>query len=148
MTVNDLLNAVRERQALASNYALGRFLDVRETTIWRWTSGRNTPDDETAARLANLAGLDPDVVVAAMQAARAKTDAERQRWERIAERLEKSAALGAAAAAVVLGMLAPTPPALAYSGGATADPLKIMLTGRRRRLLAALALLIIRSRAA
>jgi DNA-binding transcriptional regulator YiaG len=113
MTAKELLAAVRAAQALPSNYALAKLLDTRENTLWRWNSGKNTPDDKMASHLATLAGLDPDVVVAAMQAQRASEPVERARWERIADRLKTAPAL-----AVLVPFLALA--ALAFPGDAQA----------------------------
>lgn len=135
MNTTDLLHAVRAAHGLPSNYALARFLDVRETTLWRWSSGRNTPDDPTAARLAELAGLDPDSVVAAMHAERAQTEAERARWHRIADRLKGFAA--GVLAALFFGIGGP-PNGGAHASAAafpvapaTVPSLLIMSTARR-----------------
>jgi hypothetical protein len=106
MTINDLLAAVKIRHALASNYALAKFLDTRETTVWRWTSGRNLPDEETTARLAELAGLDPDLVVTSMQGERTRDPAGKARWARIADRLKTAPALACLVPFLALAALA------------------------------------------
>jgi hypothetical protein len=108
MTAQDLLKAVRETHGLPSNYALARFLDVRETTLWRWSSGRNTPDDGMAARLAELAGLDVGVVLACMAAQRATDDTARAMWASVADRLSRSVAAGLAVLAVSAGVPSPS----------------------------------------
>lgn len=114
LTTRELLAQVRHAQGLPSNYALARALGFSEKSIQRWNTGAHTPDDETAARLAELAGLDPDAVVAAMHAERAQSEGERQRWHRIAERLRS-----ATAAAVALACLGFTG---GPDGGAQAAP--------------------------
>lgn len=88
MYSSQLLMAVKRAQKLPSNYALARFLDVRENQIHRWHKNQNAPDDLTAVRLATLAGLDPDVVVAAMHAQRASNPVGRSVWRRISNRLQ------------------------------------------------------------
>lgn len=97
MTARELLAAVRAAQGLPSNYALARVIGVTDTTVTRWNVGSNTPDDLMAQRLATMAGLDPDSVVAAMHAQRSHNPDERALWQRIAERLAAPAlvALGA-----------------------------------------------------
>lgn len=102
MSPKELLAAVRAAQNVPSNYALARVTGIAERSLQRWNVGSHTPDDATAARLAELAGLDPDATVAAMHAQRAAEPAERSRWERIARRLQSA---GAAAAAVFLSLL-------------------------------------------
>lgn len=93
----ELLAAVRSAQRIPSNYRLARVLGVTDKTVQRWQAGENAPDGPTCERLAAMAGLDPDVIVAAMQAHRERDPAERARWERIARRLQGVAASLAAA---------------------------------------------------
>lgn len=117
LTARDLLAAVRARQGIPSNYRLARLLDVPDTTVQRWNTGRNTPDDATAARLAELAGLDADATVASMHAQRAGSAPERSRWERIAERLQRA---GVAACVILsLGFWSGGPDGGAYASTAT-----------------------------
>lgn len=97
MTVRDLLAAVRAAQGIPSNYRLARVLGVTETTVQRWNTGANLPDDAMSARLAEMAGFDPDMVVASMHAERAHEPGERARWTRIAERLGTAAMLAVCA---------------------------------------------------
>lgn len=97
MTSRELLAAVRQAQGLPSNYALARVLGIRDNTLQRWHAEAGAPDDAMAARLATMARLDPDAVVAAMHAQRAGDDEERARWQRIARRLEVTAALAVCA---------------------------------------------------
>lgn len=100
ITTRELLAAVRAAQGIPSNYRLARLIDVPDTTVQRWNTGRNLPDDLMCVRLAELAGLDPSAVVAAIHAERAAAGPERELWTRIAERLQH----GAIAAAVILSM--------------------------------------------
>ena len=149
MTGKELLSAVRTAQGLPSNYALARAVGIPERSLQRWNTGSHTPDDATAARLAELAGLDPDSVVAAMHAQRAADDQERSRWERIARRLEGSGVAAALAVCAVLSLwtsggpdggaslLAGLLPALVDSG---VSPLYIVHCGIAGALLLALLL--------
>jgi hypothetical protein len=102
MTARELLSYVRAAQGIPSNYALAGVLGVPIKTVQRWNTGANTPDDAMAARLAVLAGLDPDTVVAEMQAERANDPAERSRWQRIAARLAAAPAVAACLVAAVI----------------------------------------------
>ncbi len=99
LTTVELLAAARAAHGIPSNYRLARVLNVSDKSIQRWNTGKNTPDDAMASRLAEMAGLDPDSVVAAMHAERAVTEAERARWQRIAHRLQ------AVAACVILSLV-------------------------------------------
>ena len=121
MTPADLIAAVRAAQGIPSNYRLARVLDVPEKTVQRWNVGANAPDDAMAERLAHLAGFDADMVLAAMQAHRASSEADRARWQRIADRLAHAPALALAALVVGFGVASPDasamPRDLAADGG-------------------------------
>ena len=124
----ELLAAVKSAQGITSDYRLARFLGVSDQTVGNWQHGRRRPDDETALRLAELAGLDPDAVLLGLTAERATDEPARQAWERIAARLARAGAAMAVACVTVTG----TPDALAgapcpAAGAATAS-LYIMLT--------------------
>ena len=71
LTTFDLLTAAKANSGIPSNERLARILDVPDNTVVRWNTGRNKPDDEMVRRLAELAGLDPAPVVAAIRAERA-----------------------------------------------------------------------------
>lgn len=105
LTIDALLNRVREAQSLKSDYQLHKALGFSAQTIGHWRHGRSLPDEKACQKLALAAGLDPDVVIAQVHALRTKDSAARAIWERIAERLQM-AAHGAAAAifAVVIAM--------------------------------------------
>lgn len=112
-TTREVLAAVRARNGIPSNYALARFLDVPEKTVQRWHTGRNLPDDATAARLAELGGLDAGAVVASIHAERALDPAARSLWQGIAERLHRAGL--AVAAAILAALFTGGPDARAYA---------------------------------
>lgn len=98
-TTQALLDAAKVRRGLDTDYKLAKALGVAPNYIANYRKGRSRPDDTIAQRLAALAGLDPDYVVACMHAERAATDDGRLTWERIAKRLQATAV---AVAAVIL----------------------------------------------
>jgi hypothetical protein len=108
LTSRELLDTARERRGFPTNAALSRFLGVPERTLQRWKMRKHTPDDDMAARLAELAGMDQGVVLAAMAAQRATDDAARARWEQVADRLSRSVAAGLAVLAVSAGVPSPS----------------------------------------
>lgn len=91
LTTTDLLAAAKAAQGLPSNYRLARALDVPEKTVQRWNTGRNTPDDENAAKLAALAGLDAGYVLACIAAERAAEGPASAVWKAVADRLHHGA---------------------------------------------------------
>ncbi len=102
LTTADLLAAAKNAQGIPSNYRLARVLDVPETTVMRWNTGRNRPDDEMTRRLAEMAGIDPGFAVASVRAEREKEGPMRDLWAGIASRLQ-GGAVAAGLAAVTLG---------------------------------------------
>lgn len=102
LTTRELLAAAKAHSGIPSNYRLARVLDVPETTVQRWNTGRSRPDDEWCAKLAELAGLDAGEVVASIRAERASDPQMRELWQSIADRLH---AAGASALAVILSVL-------------------------------------------
>jgi len=100
LTTASLLAAAKAAQGIPSNYRLARVLDVPETTVQRWNTGKSIPDDAKSVQLAQLAKLDPVEVVAAMHAERASKGPMAEIYQAIAERAGQAAA--AAFVAVIL----------------------------------------------
>lgn len=105
LTIDALLNLVREAQGLKSDYQLHKALGFSAQTIGHWRHARSLPDEKACQKLAVAAGLDPDVVIAQVHALRTKDSAARAIWERIAERLQLA---GAHALAVILSVVCAT----------------------------------------
>lgn len=117
LTTADLLAAAKTAQHIPSNYRLARVLNVPDNTVQRWNTGRNKPDDEMAARLAELAGLDAGQVVASIRAERAEPGPMRDMWADVASRLARAGAAAAVACISVTG----SPDALAHAPGQALD---------------------------
>ncbi len=64
-----------------------RKMGLSRATISKWRSGDRTPDDDEAVKLAELLGREAGELLAECGAARAKTPATRQAWERVAARI-------------------------------------------------------------
>jgi len=97
MNAIELIDAAQAAQGLPSDYALAARLGTTRAALSSYRTGRSKPDDTTAAKLAEMAGLDPGQVIAWMHADRAKDPAARAMWESIAERLKAGAATAACA---------------------------------------------------
>ncbi len=87
LTISDLLSAAKRGAGIPSNYRLARVLDLTDSAVQRWSTGRGVPDDAQARRMALMAGLDPGYVIAAVRALREKDEALRAIWADMAERL-------------------------------------------------------------
>jgi hypothetical protein len=95
-TTKDFIALLKTKHGLKSNYAVAKLLNQTDTAVARWAHGKNSFSDETAMQFADLLDLDPAYVVACMHAERAKLDAEKKLWERIA-----TMSLGVAASLLV-----------------------------------------------
>ena len=117
LTTRDLLAAAKLAKGIPSNYRLARVLEVPDTTVQRWNTGRNRPDDEMAVRLAEMAGLDAGQVVASIRAERAEPGPMRDLWADVAARLAHAGAAAAVACITVTG----SPDALAHAPSQALD---------------------------
>lgn len=105
LTIDALLDRVREAQGLKSDYQLSKLTGFSIQKIGNWRHGRAMPDEKACQILAVAAHIDPDVLIAQVHALRAQDDGARAIWERIAERLQMGAhGLAAAIFAVVLAL--------------------------------------------
>ena len=66
---------------------IARKIGATRSAVSSWRTGRRAPDDEEAIKLAELLGKEPGELLAECGAARAKTPATRQAWERVAARM-------------------------------------------------------------
>ncbi|MFA8363216.1 DUF3693 domain-containing protein [Burkholderia ubonensis] len=83
------LDAAKQRLGVQSDYALAKALGLRTTAISNYRSGRNHFDDATAIKVAHAAGLEPEVVLFAMQVERAKSDEARAVWASLLEKFSE-----------------------------------------------------------
>lgn len=131
-TTNQLLDELKARYGLPSDYALGKFLGHKgQSRISHYRSGRSQFDDEEAAKVAGLLDKSPAYVIACAHAERTKSADQRRIWEMIADKF------GGIAAGVVfaVGAVAPAPSAQAApqaQAEASQGTIGIMSTRRRR----------------
>lgn len=124
-TAAEYLDAIKTRHHLASDYAAAQKLGISRQRVSAYRSGSDSFSEETAARVAELLDCDPEEVVIAAHAERAKDAKTRALWTRLAKK-----AGYAAGVVMVAGAMAGAPaPAQASS-----SPFCIMSTsGNRRR---------------
>ncbi len=107
-TVDTLLDAVKLRHGIKSDYKLAQFLDMTQNTIANYRHGRSRPDDRTLERLAQLAEVDlvdVDVLAAKLQAERTQNEDAKRLWLRIAQRLQAGGAHAGFMVALALSAL-------------------------------------------
>lgn len=86
--INSLLDDIKSRHELKSDYKLSLFLGVTDGSIRNFRHGRSLPDERICGLLANAAGIDPLILAAQVQAQRSKTEEARSLWAMVAERLQ------------------------------------------------------------
>lgn len=87
MNTNQLLDAVKDRFNIPSDYALAPKIGVTRAMVSRYRNRAESLSDDKAMLVADLLELDPGYVLNCMNAERAKTEAAKAAWERAAERL-------------------------------------------------------------
>lgn len=105
--INHYIDAARDRTGCKSDRKLALLIGLAGTTINHWRTGRSLPDDETMAKLAQLAGQEPTMALLDLNIWRSKDGLARSHYIDLARRIGRSAAaffcvgfLGAAAAAL------------------------------------------------
>jgi transcriptional regulator with XRE-family HTH domain len=109
-----LLDKAKVIHSLKSDYKLAMVLGVSQTAVIYYRQGKTLPDARSITKICDLTGDDPDILIAEIEAQRAKTDEARERWTSIAKRLTAAAAAGIVSASVIAGPTLPaSPPPLA-----------------------------------
>lgn len=87
-SVNQLLNTIKQRHDLKSDYKLALFLGIGESALANYRHERTLPDAAACVKIAAALDLDADLLTVQIEAMRAKTADARQLWERVAQRLQ------------------------------------------------------------
>lgn len=83
----ELVERLKARHALRSNYAVAKFLGVYPSTVTSWQKGRSRMDDKLALKVAEALEMDPGEVLASLYAERTDCPEVRKVWEHVAERM-------------------------------------------------------------
>jgi hypothetical protein len=83
MTYTEMLDQLTKRAG--SERRASNLFEISPTAFNAWRRRRALPDDEQARRLAELLQLDVAYVLAVIHGERAKSDATRAAWRRVAE---------------------------------------------------------------
>lgn len=86
-TSNSYLDAVKTKLGLVSDYQLAKFLGCGHARISNYRSGYSKFDDEMAVKAASILEIDPMIVIAAVNAERAKNEETKAIWKALFERL-------------------------------------------------------------
>lgn len=102
-TSTQYIDAVKSKTGAASDYQLAKILGITQQAVSSLRVKRTFIGDETAIKVAELLEIDPGIVIAAVHAERAKSEAERNAWRSMFEKL------GGVAAGLVIGLSAVSP---------------------------------------
>lgn len=83
-------------------YRIGKMLDITQSNISKYKNGTRFFDDETAIKVAELLGVNPEIVLADIHAERAKIRKTKEVWQGIAKALRATAAAVLVSAILVL----------------------------------------------
>lgn len=114
MEQGKLLDIIKEKHGIKSDYMLAKFLKVNRSSISQWRSGVTNFDAEHAKLIAELSGVDKGTVASVVMAIKAKDTKTRKYWE------------AACVCLMVGGMLASAPTDTQASSSSGVNPLYIM----------------------
>jgi len=88
----DLLAEIRRRHGFTSDREIAARVGRDRVRVAMWKSGASVPDDAAALKLAELAGVNPEVMLVQACAWRADGDI-KKKWEKIVKNMMRSAAV-------------------------------------------------------
>ena len=90
MNTIELLEAVKVRRGVESDYALAKVLGVTQQAVSSYRAGNSKISDDVALTVAEILQLHPLQVIAAANAERAKTAAQKAKWVGLMEKFSGS----------------------------------------------------------
>lgn len=90
MNTLDYLAACKKCLGIESDYALAKALGVTQQAVSSYRSGNSKINDDVALTVAEILGINPLAVIAAANAERAKTDAQKAKWTGLMEKFSGS----------------------------------------------------------
>lgn len=128
-TTIQLLDSVKIKHGLASDYALAKKLGVSQPAVTKYRVHGQTMDDRACLKVAELLEIDAATVLACVHAERAKTEAEKTAWKLIYERLG-----GIAASVLIATLLSAAPSAPAKADSRNVSHTVYIMSNRKRKL--------------
>lgn len=90
MNTLELLEAVKERRGITSDYALAKVLGITQSAASSYRTGRSRIDDNVALTVAEILQMHPLQVIAVANFERAKTPEQKARWRDVLEKISES----------------------------------------------------------
>ena len=85
MNTLELLEAVKAKRCISSDYALAKALGVTQQAVSSYRSGNSIINDDVCLSVAAILGMEPIFVIAQANSERAKTPELKARWMGIIE---------------------------------------------------------------
>ena len=101
-SIDNLLDTIKHRHKLNSDYKLSLFLGIGQGNIANYRHKRSMPNVEACEKIAKALDMDPDVLIVYFEAQRAQTNEARARWVKIGHRLQSGASQAAVIAVVAM----------------------------------------------
>jgi hypothetical protein len=108
-TTNELLDQVKARHGLKSDYALAKHLGMSSERISKYRTRGGALAEDNALKVAQLLELNEGYVLACMEAERAHSEAAKRAWARLADFVKHHGAAAALLLLVGVPALAPAP---------------------------------------
>jgi predicted transcriptional regulator len=90
MNTMELLDAVKARRGITSDYALAKVLGITQAAMSSYRTGNSKFNDDVALTVAEILGMHPLAVIAVANAERAKSDKQKARWATVMEKFSGS----------------------------------------------------------
>lgn len=125
MNSKQFLDAVKHRHHIPSDNKLAAFLGVTQPNVAQVRTQRRKIDDRLAIKIARALEVDPEYVMASVQAERAKNVEVRRIWKNLAATIKRAAEKGQAAAlAIILFGAGVVSPVSSDAAQGTAEPMR------------------------
>ena len=121
INIASLLDKAKVIHSLKSDYKLALVMGVQQSSLRNYRTGKTLPDERVIGKICDLTGDDPGLLLAEIEAQRAKSDEARAMWTDIAKRLSAAAAVGILSASALAGPTLPPAP--------STNPMYLMLSG-------------------
>lgn len=126
-TTIELLDAVKARHGLTSDYQLAKMMGFNTSRVSHYRGGRRLLSDETAIQIAELLNRPAGEVLALVQAERATSDVVKKAWSKAAKALAGTAVMILAGSAMALAPLPAFTPSAEAHGMTTVYYVKLFL---------------------
>lgn len=100
------IDEAKKKLGIESDYGLAKELGLSRAAVSLWRNGKGSMDDYAATRIAEIIGVNPLIVIAAVNVEKEKTEERKEYWKNFYERL------GGIAATILLAVnliMTPTP---------------------------------------